>query len=100
MTAGHRVARFSVAGRATARSRAPWAKVLKKVDGTWVAYESEDDARDAGHFPLSNIAKEMLQGPAAAVEWSGGRPRKAHADKTVGPHRADRSAGFLTRDER
>lgn len=43
---GHRVERIRTVTRKVAQKRCPWAAVILKIEGGYIAYESESDVSD------------------------------------------------------
>lgn len=56
-----RVERFRGVSRPTVKKRAPWAKVIVRVDSTLVAYESLAEAMEE-HGPVSNMLTRAAYG--------------------------------------
>lgn len=56
-----RVERFRGVSRPTVKKRAPWAKVIVRVDTVLIAYESQEEAMEE-HGPVSNMLTRAAYG--------------------------------------
>lgn len=91
-----RIQRFSGITRPTVSKRAPWAQVIVKVDGTYIAFESPADARESGFCRISDLARSFPSGDP----WDNLlKKRKSKPKKKLGASDARNGARFLARSD-